>query len=208
MSNSFDNLSVHDIRNGFRTVFPELAQILDLKLASSYADFVACVNRGLDDVIELIQGSPNLRQADSEDRITIEIVVALKAKGFDAGHDTMTGGHTDILVKKDNFTWIAEAKIHRSNYTTLMQGFNQLTTRYANGTLNNSHGCLLIYIKDGNAAQIVERWKSYLTNEQLPGFSSSDATQLDFSSQHTHAGSGLPYAVRHIGVVLNFNPQA
>jgi hypothetical protein len=208
MSQSFEQLSVYDIRNGYRPVFPEAAQNLDLRLTSSYSDFVACVNRGLDDVIELIQENPNLRRNDSEDRITIDIVMALRCKGFNAAHDTMTGGHTDIIIKKDNFKWIAEAKIHKNDYSYLMQGFNQLTTRYANGTPNNSHGCLLIYIKDGNAAQIVERWKSHLTNEQLPGFSSDDASQLNFASQHTHAGSGLQYEVRHIGVVLHFNPQA
>lgn len=208
MSQCIENLSIHDIRNGFRQFLPEVAQILDLTLASSYSEFVACVNRGLDDVIELIQENPNLRRSDSEDRITIDIVVALRSKGFDAGHDTMTGGHTDIFVRKNNFKWIAEAKIYKNGYSYLMQGFKQLTTRYANGTPNNSHGCILIYIKNCNAAQIVERWKSHLFNEQLPGFSSSVATPLDFSSQHTHPGSGLPYEVRHIGVVLHFNPQA
>jgi hypothetical protein len=43
------------------------------------------------------QENPELRRNDGEDRLTIEIVNVLRGMGYNAGHETKIGGHTDLF---------------------------------------------------------------------------------------------------------------
>lgn len=86
--------------------------------------------------------------------------------GFDASHDTQYGGHCDIVVEgKDDFLWIAEAKIDTSN-TWIFQGFTQLDTRYSTGMPGQDIGEILIYCRRPNATGVLESWLSYLAKKR------------------------------------------
>jgi len=114
-------------------------------------DFIRVLYEDIDKVIAQIQENPELRQNDTEDRLTIDIVNQLHILGYNASHDTKIGGHVDITVRKNGFLWLGEAKIYRDN-TYLWEGFTQLTTRYSIGDSNQEHGGLLIYIRDEDAS--------------------------------------------------------
>lgn len=193
-----------------RVLMPVLAQRVDMELSSTYEEFVDCVHAVLDSIINYIEENPGIRKEDSEDRLTIEIVGALRQAGFDADHDTKIGGHVDIRIRhRIGFLWLGEAKIH-SDYDWLMKGFNQLSTRYARGTPNHNHGGLIIYIRAKGVARIVNEWKACLVNAKLNGFSTEQCpkrSSLSFYSTHILDGANLPYHVRHMAVFLHYEPK-
>jgi hypothetical protein len=131
--------------------------------------------------------------------------------GYDANHDTKIGGHTDISVRKNNFLWIGEAKKY-SGYAYIIKGFLQLFTRYSNS--NHENGALIIYMYKENTLAIIKKWKIYLRrvcqqvfNQNLEVEESKIRKEICFDSIHTHIGSGLKYRIKHIPVLLYFNPQ-
>ncbi|MFA6062932.1 MAG: hypothetical protein WC736_10055 [Gallionella sp.] len=209
MTSGSGAVTLAQVRGELRPLMPEIANLLDIRFADTYEKFVDCIYQTLDGALAFIEENPQLRKNDSEDRLTIEIVGLLRQSGLDASHDSMHGGHSDIVVKRASYSWLAEAKIH-SSYPYLFQGFNQLTTRYANGSKNNNKGCLLMYIRQKNAAVVVNKWKEHLTNKKLTAFNISNCSQRGahgFYSTHNHTGSGCHFEVRHIGVLLHHDPQ-
>jgi HEAT repeat protein len=164
--------------------------------------------KDIDKVIFQIQENPGVRQQDNEDRLTIEIVDQLRSLGHEASHDTKIGGHVDIAVKKNDFLWLGEAKIYKDN-NYLWEGFQQLVTRYSTGDSNQENGGLLIYIRDEDASSIMQKWQKYLSEKSLPDFSlrSCKMRSLAFISTHKHERSGQAFHVRHIPVMLHFDPK-
>ncbi|PZD71056.1 hypothetical protein C1752_08259 [Acaryochloris thomasi RCC1774] len=187
---------------------PSLMRMLERISVSTYEDFVDLLYDDLDWIVQQIQRNPELRQDDGEDRLTIEIVLLLNTQGYKASHDTKVGGHVDLLVEKDRFMWIGEAKVH-SGYDYLWEGFLQLATRYSIGSSNQSHGGMLIYIRRSNTRNVMEKWRQTLSQKSLEDFSSEDCTRnsLAFFSSHKHERSGLPLRVRHMPVMLYFEPK-
>jgi hypothetical protein len=187
---------------------PILGNLVSRVLANTYEEFIKVLYKDIDNIISILEENPELRKDDSEDRLTIEIISNLRCQGYDASHEQKHGGHTDILVKKNNYIWIGEAKIH-SSYDYLWQGFQQLTTRYSTGNDNQKDGGLLIYIKNKNAKSIMDKWKDFLKDKSLPEYKCIPCSQkqLAFFSEHIHEKSGLPFRVRHIPVLLYFNPK-
>lgn len=187
---------------------PKTARSIQRETVSSYADFIELLYQDLDELISDIQENPEKRNGDDEDRLTIEIRTVLRQLGWEATHDEKLGGHTDLTVRKKSYTWIGEAKIHNgSEY--LWGGFQQLTTRYSVGSHNQSEGGLIIYIKSENALLVMQRWRQGLRNRGLEDFVDCDceANPLAFFSSHKHMRSGLPFKVRHIPIMLFFDPQ-
>ncbi|MBW4539577.1 MAG: HEAT repeat domain-containing protein [Myxacorys chilensis ATA2-1-KO14] len=177
------------------------------KLGNS-GDFIGQLYKDIDQVIYQIERNPELRQEDKEDRLTIEIVGALRISGYNASHDCKIGGHVDLTVEKNDFVWLGEAKIYRDN-NYLWEGFQQLTTRYSTGNINQNSGGLLIYIKKGDAKSIMERWQEYLLNKKLSNYKCDfyKTGSSSFISSHTHERSGQPFHVRHIPVLLYSDPK-
>lgn len=138
----------------------------------------------------------------------MSIVNMLRCFSYDASHDQKFGGHTDILVRKNNYVWIGEAKIHR-DYEYLWQGFQQLNTRYSTGDSNQKDGGIIIYIFGLNTKNVMNEWKDRLSGKGLQSYIcfTCPSRELSFYSTHTHEGSGLPFTVRHIPVILYFSPQ-
>jgi hypothetical protein len=65
--------------------------------ASTYEQFTETLYSDLNDVVLSFQENPELRRNDGEDRLTIEIVNVLRGMGYNAGHETKIGGHTDLF---------------------------------------------------------------------------------------------------------------
>jgi HEAT repeat protein len=170
-------------------------------------DLIRNLYKDIDKVISKIQENPELRQEDKEDRLTIDIVNQLSLLGYDVSHDTKIGGHVDIVVRKNEFLWLGEAKIYKDN-NYLWEGFLQLVTRYSTGDYNQENGGLLIYIRHKNASSIMQKWQNYLITKSLPDFSLRPCKMrsLAFISTHKHERSGQAFHVRHIPVMLHFAP--
>lgn len=179
--------------------------------ASTYEQFTETLYSDLNDVVLSFQENPELRRNDGEDRLTIEIVNVLRGMGYNAGHETKIGGHTDLSVRgKNNYLWIGEAKIH-SSYDYLFQGFQQLCTRYATGDVNQDSGGLIIYItKNKNSSKVITTWKERLSGYGLDGLEINSCPKrpgFEFDSTHILERTGTPFKVKHIGVSLFFDPQ-
>lgn len=171
-------------------------------------NFIKIFYEDLDKVIYQIQENPELRQSDKEDRLTIDIVNQLRILGYEASHDSKIGGHVDIVIRKSDFFWLGEAKIHSDN-NYLWKGFQQLTTRYSIGDSNQRNGGLLIYIREEDASSIMKKWQNYLLEKSLPNYSFRPCKMrsLAFISTHRHERSGQDFHVRHIPVMLHFAPK-
>jgi hypothetical protein len=188
---------------------PEFATFLSRKLITTYDEFIAALYENIDICIDELQSSAELLRKDGEDRLTLSIRSWLKAKGYDVTHDEKHRGHCDLLVKHNSFKWIGEAKIH-SSYEYLWKGFNQLSTRYSTGDTNQKAGGMIIYIKNvKNAKSVMKNWKKHLDEKKLDGYSTTSCPKRDlvFYSAHIHDVSGLSFKVRHMPVLLYFNPQ-
>ena len=206
---SFENLSLSKIKElGIDKKIPGLNGWIPRILADSYQEFVEALYFDIDQIVNRIQKNPELRKDDGEDRLSIDIVNQLDCYGYNASHDTKIGGHADIVVKKDSYLWIGEAKIH-SSYSYLWKGFQQLSTRYSVGDSNQLEGGIIIYIKTKNAASVMQNWKEHLSTKQLPSFICTPCPNrsLAFFSTHEHIRSGLLFKIRHIPVMLHHEPK-
>ncbi|WMU74628.1 hypothetical protein OQ483_09605 [Enterobacter bugandensis] len=187
---------------------PMAARFLSRLECDTYDKFIMMLYKDIEFILALIEKTASLRQDDGEDRLSIEIINILIGAGYLASHDQYINGHSDIVVSFNSFTWIGEAKIH-SSYDYLMEGFMQLCDRYSTGNEDDCEGGLIFYIKGNNALEVVERWKADLITRNVPElktFNCNNRKNLSFYSTHTHSKSGLPYKVRHFGVILGFNP--
>lgn len=120
------------------------------------ADFC---ERRVNQAIRALEENPQFCAGWSEDQITNAIVLSLKAQGILADHDSMHGGHADILVRQRQFKWLAEAKIFdNGGFVWLMKGLIQLTTRYM--AVRDRHGGLLIYTFNAEAARTIDAWRT------------------------------------------------
>lgn len=182
---------------------------LRMPFAASHQERRELVEEAVDWIAQEITKTCHLRQENSEDEISIDFVSMLKAMGFQAAHDTQYGGHCDIIVEaKNDFLWIAEAKIH-SSYAWLEKGMAQLSTRYSTGLEGQDCGEILVYTYSPRLDKIMLEWadrlKAAVSGIQIQDV---DKDKLTFLSVHVHEKSGRPFRVRHKGVTLHFNPSA
>ena len=190
-------------------ILPEIAHFASRVLADTYDKFIKILYQDIDQIIQVIQENPELRKNDEEDRLTIEIVGNLRRSGYKASHDTKVGGHTDLLVQHSNgYKWIGEAKIRRGN-SNLWEGFLQLTERYSICDSNQKDGGMLIYIKVAHANQVMKDWQDHLEQKNLVEYQKHlcPKNEISFYSKHMHTKSGLLFTVRHMPILLYFNPQ-
>ena len=171
----------------------------------SYEEFVEQLYDDIDQLIYRMQGGPEVRQADSEDRLSAEVLGGLSLLGYDAVADGKTGGHVDLSVKMAEFSWIGEAKKDGNFH----EGFLQLTTRYvpASGNFAHNQGGLLFYmIKSPDARGKLNTWRDDLTGK---GHACVDCTrnQLAFYSDHKIESSGTNFKVRTMGIALFHQPK-
>lgn len=175
-----------------------------------YECFVDVLELDIDECIKIIEEDPGIRKKDGEDRLSAELIAMLRGRSYQATHDEKIGGHSDIVVKHPKgYLWLGEAKIHK-DYNYLLKGFNQLCTRYARGTPDADRGAIIIYAFGKDVSAVITKWRKHLEEQSFENYSSSDCPirgTLGFRSTHKHCSSGRSYRVRHVGVVLNFDPQ-
>lgn len=209
--NPLDDLTIRKYREfSSATGNTEFERFLKRATASSYEQFISVLYNDIDNIIAGIQENPELRLKDDENRLTIDIVHMLKMLGYNADHDRKIGGHTDISVRgKNHHLWIGEAKIH-GGYDDLYSGFKQLCTRYSTGDHNQDRGGLIIYIRNKDAAKVIREWKERFQDcdlEELVLSHCPERPDFVFYSTHKHERSGRPFCVKHIGVMLYFDPK-
>jgi hypothetical protein len=180
-------------------------------ICKTYDKFISKLYQDLENIICQLEQNKKIRANDKEDRLTAEILTSLSTCGYDATHDSFHGGgHSDLLVKVNNFTWLGEAKIHEG-YDYLIKGFNQLTTRYATGTDFCSQGSLIVYCRTKDAVSVVEKWKNRLKSDYGDSCICTDQCNyrpsFSFYSTHKHESSGIDYKIKHIFVVLYYDPK-
>ncbi|KAF5032099.1 hypothetical protein DSECCO2_620830 [anaerobic digester metagenome] len=176
-------------------------------LYESYEDFQEVVLDAIESIVERIARNPQHMRGKSEDQITNDIVMQLQTIGFDASFDTVTGGHCDITVKgQGGHIWLGEAKIART-LDWLLQGFQQLDTRYMPGGVTSSSGGILIYYFHKRIDRLMGKWRSYL-QVAMPRLLFSDCTKnpLSFYTEYAHQRTGLQVKIKHIPMSLYFRP--
>lgn len=176
--------------------------------ASNYNNFADAVEDGVEWAGRELQRNPQLKQNHSEDQLTLEIISMLRAMGFQASHDTMVGGHGDIIVEgRNSYLWIGEAKIYTS-YVWLRQGFDQLNTRYSTGANGEGRGGIIVYVKIRRADQILLNWRSTVEKEYA-GVSIESCPKNDrmaFVTVMPHDRTGADFRVRHLAISLYYAP--
>jgi hypothetical protein len=190
---------------------PGGARVLERLSADSFNDFVDILYQDIDDAIEQLEKNPQLRQGDSEDRLTVEIVSVLAACGYSAEHEAKSGGNVDITVthSQRKWRWLGEAK-HFKSVSSLEQGYKQLITRYTRGGPGQNRAGLIGYLKRKNVFTCMEQWKEKLRRMRIRKLTISDCPLrpgVAFFTKSVHPVSGLPFEVRHLSVSLYFNPQ-
>ncbi len=210
MANDYKDLTLRDLMLiADSQSSPALKIQLERVASNTYEGKLSCLRRAVDYLALEISKTPQNSYKLSEDELTDKLILGLKSMGYQASHDTQYGGHCDIVVEERNdFLWIAEAKIHGS-YDWLMKGFQQLTTRYATGLKNQNNGELIIYIKQENIKNIMDKWRDFLSTS-IPSISISESKSGDFhfSSSHTIERTGTAFGVRHLPISVYFKPLA
>lgn len=171
----------------------------------TYDEFICQLYEDIDQLINRMQSGPELRQKDSEDRLSADILGGLSLLGYEAVADGKTGGHVDLSVKMGEFSWIGEAKKDGNFY----EGFLQLTTRYvpAAGNFNHNQGGLIFYlITTPDARGKIVGWRDQLTSKGHACFDCA-RSQLAFYSDHKLESSGTNFKVRTMGVALYHSPK-
>lgn len=196
---------------------PSIGQLFDRffrqVVASTYEDFANNVELDLEFLFTHMERGASIRKNDGEDRLTEELLLGLKARGYSASHDEYINGHSDIVVKSryHSYIWLGEAKIH-SSYEWLLDGFSQLCERYSTGTVDDRRGGLVIYIRNANAKSVLDTWSETLQEHfrsqgLVIDVKADEKNPLRLKSVHKHQKSGLDYEVKHFGVVMHFNPR-
>ena len=206
-----DGMTLGDIKNAaLLSGDSTLLQAIKRSYAVTYPDFIEVLYEDVDSILSVMQENPELLLDDGEDRLTINIIGSLKVMGYEAYHEPKIGGHTDLSVRsKRAHLWLGEAKVH-SSYQHLFDGFQQLTTRYSTGDVNQDEGGMIIYIRNMNSAQVMTRWREDLAERGVDGikfFDSPIRPDHVFYTSHLHERSSRNYTVRHMGVILGFNPK-
>lgn len=181
---------------------------LALIAATSADDILARVDPAIDHILQEFARTPKERKDRSEDGLSIDLITSLKHFGFQASHDTTTGGHCDIVIDgRFDFLWLGEAKIHAS-YDWLLKGFNQLDSRYATAAKNQDRGGVVIYHKGPRVDRVMDGWADHLAKERPDvKIEPRNVGDLLMNTRHVHERTGREYHVRHVIVSLYWNPK-
>lgn len=190
---------------------PELLALYERIHPRTYQEFVFRIYDDLDACVGQLESDAKDFDAASEDSVSRAIVRLLAGRCHHASHDHDEGGHVDIRIgsRDGRFSWLAEAKIYRSN-SNLDKGMDQLIDRYAKGTAGHNRGGLLIYVQAERCAERLAGWKKYHEGqtakyEELETSLCIARQGLSFFSAFVlpRLGKGAAkYEVRHMAVSL------
>jgi hypothetical protein len=170
----------------------------------SYQEFIKQLYLDIDESVYYLQSTRHDRQNDSEDRISLDILMSLSRLGYEASHDKKSGGHVDLDIQLGSHAWMGEAKKDGN----IKEGLLQLTTRYvqSSGNFKHDQGGLLYYmVKTSDALGKLKAWHTDLTNNGC--ICTPPDNSLSFYSTHKLDGSGTDFIVRTMAVSLYHAPQ-
>ncbi|RSD31957.1 hypothetical protein [Vibrio pectenicida] len=206
--NPLDALTLGAINTGvFRDTLPNCTAGYQSDLArQGYNTNLQRVYADLERIIQRVEMHPIHREHDDEDRVSLEIVNLLHFLHHNASHDTSFSGNCDICIEEthQNFRFLAEAKFDYSN-THIMEGFRQLADRYATRAFKD--GAVLIYCRKENSADVLRKWKTYLSKKENKSkefslnFTSNNGSNF-FETTHNSKATGEIFTVRHIFIAL------
>ncbi|NEO83839.1 MAG: hypothetical protein F6J87_06190 [Spirulina sp. SIO3F2] len=208
---NLSDLSLSKCRD-FEDFIPALGNFPSRVLARNYDEFIECLYKDVDTIVGIMQEDPGVRQNDSEDRLSSEILASLRSMGYQAERDATVGGHCDLVIRRkidgSQCIWLGEAKKFSSSYVHLLEGFHQLFTRYSTGDDNQTEGGIIIYYLKKDTRTMMQKWKDKLNEAvDVKRFECCPKKTNAFYSFHEHPRSGLLFKVRHIPVNLHFDPQ-
>lgn len=174
----------------------------------NYDDFTEIVDEAIAYAVTDISRNPEIYHKANEDAITAAIVSILRALGLNATHDTMNGGHCDIMIcGKQQHQWLGEAKIS-TNYPWVKKGFMQLTTRYASGDSQSTHSGLLVYHFRNDALKFMDKLRAEIS-ELHDDIAIIDCHKYlnSYIIKHMHHTTQLELTTRCTPVFLHFDPK-
>ncbi|SIT11364.1 hypothetical protein [Insolitispirillum peregrinum] len=174
----------------------------------TYDEFVKIVHDVIDIIFRSYEENPKYKNNMGEDELTMMLIENMKSYGLTAMHDAMSGGHCDIVVKgRDDFTWLGEAKIHRS-YDWLFKGFQQLDTRYMAPAEYRDHGGMIIYCYVKRADTVFKNWIEHLSCTRTDVvIDHYDSDKIRCVTSHVHERNGRTVKIWHAIAALHFSPQ-
>lgn len=186
-----------------------LGQTLAWLGAKTHAQRLIALREMLQDCYRCLTDNRLINQNHSEDALSQEIVDMLCRQQVDAAHDRRVGGHCDVTVKaRDGFFWIGEAKIH-DGYQWLLDGFDQLSTRYGLAQYGRDQGEIIIYHRGKNSRKVLEHWRDRLFKNKVSVTLLSDEIihgKLFFETSHKCEASGYTFIIRHTIVPMHHSP--
>lgn len=170
----------------------------------TYADFANHVEQALLAELPLFAERRHDFHTIDEDGISGILIIAFKHLHL-AVNSAVVNGNCDIKVQMDDYVWLGEAKITRSN-SKIYEGYLQLTQRYSPGIANQDRGGMLLFCVEGDAATTLASWSKTLETE-LPSANIRNGIQpLTFLSSDTSSSSGLALEIFHVIFPLTYAP--
>lgn len=191
--------------------FNPVKEIQDIQvcfyLINDYEHFVSIIEGQISRAFRHMETNPKFLYEKSEDEITDVLRIALQMAGVPAEHDSMEGGHADVVIKSLHYKWIAEAKVKDDRgYDWLWEGFMQLTERYATNTAGCNKSGFLVYVKQRNCRMAMERWRAFLQKVDEYDFTFVERDSFDFGSSHIHTRMGTNCDVSHLCLSIYHDP--
>jgi hypothetical protein len=205
--------SLHDLRQ-LASQNPTSQIALDLIVLSGesqseagYQRFVSLVDNAIDIAANDMEANPQLLQKQSEDELSNRFIGPLLGMGLTV-ESKVNGGHVDIFVEHRRiYTWIGEAKIW-SGPAYILEGYLQLTTRYASGSSFQTSGGLIIFCRQPRTDLLMQDWADHLIQHRTEASVAKPAKgQTEFVSTYDSERTGRTMSVRHKSVSLYFKPQ-
>jgi hypothetical protein len=187
--------------------------LMDYRLGDPDAEAMcSLIERAIDSCAESIARFPKEHGPMGEDQLTVTMLMQLQKLGLDATHDSMSGGHCDIVIEEpDGFLWLGEVKkVDGVNNSWVADGYDQLTLRYSTGLPYQNRGSLIVFCNCERIDRVLESWSAFLTGRyEHSGVSITEynGEAIWFRSEHPGIKTGLIYHVRHKPISIFFPPQ-
>ncbi|MDT7487112.1 MULTISPECIES: hypothetical protein [Enterobacteriaceae] len=193
-------------------VAPHLMEQLVRHSPLTYDDFVAQIDKDLNNVIAITESGRQHHMDKGEDALTDHILSQLKQLYPSTHHDAQNGGHCDYYFEVRSahgelYQWVAEAKLW-NGFEYVYQGLDsQLIGSYAKGGVNTCRGGLIFYSKLSSGAKFaMDEWHTKLGEKGIHCHGRrSDGLRFD-TDHKLNGGTGADFYVRHYCVDLYHAP--
>ena len=199
----------------------KIDQFLELIDPQGFDEFCRSVRLALKSAVQSVEKNADKYYNLSEEQLSTTISLLLERSGFSAKNEPSNRGHVDILVEKDDYSWLIEAKIGYNNHK-IFEGLLQLTSRYLT---NQKSACLLLYFKKRDVKSDFSKWKTFIEQKEWIGYATDNniLEECSFSLHETTVKPDSNFAnygfisdikttagesvdIYHVGVNLYYRP--